>query len=114
MLESREVRDLTMLLAVLANTRDEISLAGVLRGEVDGVYPHVFGHFAQTQRMIRTDRWKLVHYPKVNRYQLFDLSSDPHELKDLSADPRHRSTVAELRGKLEAYLKQAGDPLTAE
>ena len=38
LLESREVRDLTMLLAVLANTRDEISLAGVLRSPLVGIH----------------------------------------------------------------------------
>ena len=38
LLESREVRDLTQLLAVVANTRDEISLAGVLRSPLAGVH----------------------------------------------------------------------------
>ncbi len=37
LLESREVRDLTGLLAVLANPEDEISLAGVLRSPLVGV-----------------------------------------------------------------------------
>ena len=87
------------------------SLRPVLCGEADSIYSHVFGHFRDTQRMIRTQRWKLIHYPKIKRYQLFDLSADPHELNDLSADPRRAAVLAELRAKLEAWQKEVGDPV---
>ncbi|NUQ63697.1 MAG: sulfatase-like hydrolase/transferase [Pirellulales bacterium] len=89
------------------------SLAPVIRGEKDSVYPFTVGYYGDTQRMIRTDRWKLIHYPKAGKLQLFDLQADPHETKNLAEDPRFRATVEELRAKLHAWLKEAGDPLAA-
>jgi hypothetical protein len=32
--------------------------------------------------MIR-EGWKLCWYPKIDRWQLFDVASGPHELNDL-------------------------------
>ncbi len=87
------------------------SLVRVLRGRTDRVYPCVFGHFANAQRMIRTDRWKLVYYPKNDKYQLFDLADDPYELKSLAGDPCHAAVLAELRAKLEAWQREVGDQL---
>lgn len=55
--------------------------------------------------MIRTDRWKLIYYSNVKRHQLFDLATDPHELKDLSNDPQHAAVRAELARKLDAWFK---------
>ncbi|MHC4405930.1 MAG: sulfatase-like hydrolase/transferase [Planctomycetota bacterium] len=89
------------------------SLMPVLRGEADAVYPHVFGYFRDVQRMIRTDRWKLVHYPKAERFQLFDLANDPHEVNNLAADPGRAAVFGDLKAKLEAWQREAGDPLAA-
>jgi arylsulfatase A-like enzyme len=87
------------------------SLVGVIRGKEKGVYPQVFGYFKDVQRMIRTDRFKLIHYPKIERYQLFDLRADPNELHDLSGDDGHKAVFAGLRKKLEAWQKEVDDPV---
>jgi arylsulfatase A-like enzyme len=87
------------------------SLVPVIRGQADSVYPEVFGHFRDVQRMIRTDRWKLIFYPKIGKYQLFDLINDPAEKENLADEPRHAQVLAELRAKLEAWQKEVGDPL---
>ncbi len=44
---------------------------------------------AETQRMIRDGRWKLVFYPHLSRFQLFDLDADPHEMRDLCESWRY-------------------------
>jgi len=85
------------------------SLVPVLRGEAGSIYPCVFGHYGNAQRMIRTDRWKLIYYPKIDKYQLFDLVNDPYELKNLAVGPCHATVLGELRGKLEAWQKEVGD-----
>lgn len=41
--------------------------------------------------------------------ELYDLKNDPHELKNLANDPRHRTKLLELRKKLDAWIKQTGD-----
>ncbi|QEG43190.1 Arylsulfatase [Roseimaritima ulvae] len=59
-----------------AGTRASIdgrSVVPVLRGDQDQVHKYVFGYFRDFQRMIRGERWKLIHYPQIDRYQLFDL-----------------------------------------
>ncbi|HEY7156944.1 MAG TPA: sulfatase/phosphatase domain-containing protein [Gemmataceae bacterium] len=76
------------------------SLAPVLAGKTTTLYPHVFGHFRDVQRMVRTERWKLIFYPKINKYQLFDLSRDPPEQRNLADDPRQAKVLAALRRKL--------------
>lgn len=87
------------------------SLVPVIRGEEDSVYPFIVGYFNGTQRMIRTDRWKLIHYPKADKLQLFDLQTDPYEVKNLADDRRQQDLVEHLRETLDAWLKDAGDPL---
>lgn len=87
------------------------SLAPVLVGRTKSVHPHVIGYFTNTQRAIRDDRWKLIWYPQAGRQQLFDLANDADELRDLAAASRHAGKVAELKGRLETWLKANGDPL---
>jgi arylsulfatase A-like enzyme len=60
--------------------------------------------------MIRTDRWKLVRYPKVDREQLFDPRQDPDELRDRIADEELRPVANELRVQLRAWLAEHGEP----
>jgi arylsulfatase A-like enzyme len=92
-------------------TVEAASFARVLRGEDDSIHDYVFGHFADSQRMIRGDRWKLIRYPQVDREQLFDLHEDPFELNDLSTDARHAEWLARLRAELAAWQERVGDPL---
>jgi arylsulfatase A-like enzyme len=92
---------------------DGASMARVLRGGEDRGHATIFGHYTDVQRMIRTDRWKLIRYPRIGREQLFDLAADPHETNDLAADPAHVGTLRALRADLEAHQKRLGDPLLA-
>ncbi|MBL9084505.1 MAG: sulfatase-like hydrolase/transferase [Planctomycetales bacterium] len=79
--------------------------------DAEGPYRELYGYFTNTQRMIRTDRWKLVRYPQVGRRQFFDLRADPDELNNLAEDKSHAATVKLLDAKLCAWLREQGDPL---
>ena len=61
--------------------------------------------------MVRTDRWKLINYPKIDRSQLFDLANDPAEQHDILSDPAHADVLADLRSRLLANQRAHGDPL---
>jgi choline-sulfatase len=93
---------------------DGRSLAPVLRGEKSEVHPFIVGYFQDSQRMIRKGNWKLCWYPKIDRWQLFDVASDPHELRDLIAEGSHQDRVITLRAKLLGWLKEHEDPLARQ
>ena len=42
----------------------------------------------EAQCAVRDDRWKLIVYPLINKTQLFDLRSDPLEIRDLAGRGR--------------------------
>jgi len=90
------------------------SLVPILRGENQSPRQFVVGYFGDAQRMIRTDQWKLIRYPKIRREQLFDILADPSEMHDLSADPAQAALISRLRGDLGAWLARHGDPLNPE
>jgi len=87
------------------------SFAGVLSRQTQVAHEHVFCYFRDKQRMVRDDRWKLIHYPHLDRWQLFDLRSDPLEMQDLAARPGHLDTKARLTALLRAEQQRAGDAL---
>jgi uncharacterized sulfatase len=41
--------------------------------------------------------------------ELYDLAADPHEQRNLAADPEHATRLAGLRGELDAWMKDQGD-----
>lgn len=88
---------------------DGKSLLPLLRGEESQIYPYSIGYFQDSQRMIREANWKLIWYPQIQRWQLFDLGNDPNELHDLSAEKSHTAVINDLRTKLFTWLKKNGD-----
>jgi len=48
-----------------------------------------------------------LHRPK---FELYDLEDDPHEVRNLAEDPRHRGTLDRMKAKLKAFQKQTKDP----
>ncbi len=87
------------------------SLIPLICGKETSIYDAVFSCFTDTQRMIRDERWKLVWYPKLNRYQLFDVVGDPDELHDKINDTEHATRIAAMKTSLDDWLKRNGDPL---
>jgi len=73
------------------------SLVPIIDGKEQKVRDALFAAYKDVQRMARDDRWKLLWYPKINRFQLFDLKNDPNELHDLADDPAHAGKLAEMK-----------------
>jgi arylsulfatase A-like enzyme len=46
--------------------------------------------------------------------ELYDTEADPHELRNLAADPAHASTLADLRGALDAWQQETADTTPAQ
>ena len=85
---------------------DGKSQVPVMQGKRDSMYEFVVGYFRDSQRMIRTNKWKLIQYPLVNRIQLFDLEADPWELANLADDPIHATTRNDMSKRLDQWLRQ--------
>ena len=43
--------------------------------------------------------------------QLYDLIFDPHEMNNLAGDPVMADLLAEMRGRLERWMRATDDPL---
>jgi len=48
-------------------------------------------------------------YHKRPAEELYDLTADPWELKNLADDPTHKDTLATLRADLDVWMKEQGD-----
>ncbi|UCC98859.1 MAG: sulfatase-like hydrolase/transferase [Phycisphaerales bacterium] len=44
------------------------------------------------------------------RFELYDLEDDPHEVRNLADDPKHRKILDEMKAKLRAFQKRTNDP----
>ncbi len=65
-------------------------------------------HFPYPQRMLRTDRHKLVVNPdSVN--ELYDLERDPHELQNVYELPENRELRTRMLTRLYRLLRERGD-----
>jgi len=64
-------------------------------------------------RGVRTAEWKYIRYPhgdgKADRHraELYNLKSDPQELKNLIADPNHADKVTELQAELTKLMRES-------
>jgi len=72
-------------------------------------YHHPSEHSVNKHYGVRTDRYKLIYFHDLNEWELFDLKTDPHELKSVYADPKYADTVASLKKELDHLRKDLGD-----
>jgi arylsulfatase A-like enzyme len=91
-----------------------VSLAGVLREGKPGTRDSVFSQLApdtknhQLQaRAVRSARYKYAHFSTgANPELLFDLDSDPGEMRNLTGDPAHREVLKIHREMLQMWKRR--------
>ncbi len=64
-----------------------------------------------TQWAVRTEDWKLIHYPGEEFGELYDLRNDPGEFDNLWADPGREAQRLEMERLLLDRIAQSRDPL---
>jgi len=86
---------------------------GRARNWRDAVYYHYYEfpavHSVPRQYGVRTDRYKLIYYYQLDEWELFDLASDPNEMRTVYDDPAYAPIVAELKAQLARLQAQYGD-----
>lgn len=88
---------------------DSRDLTPVMTGGKAGVREKIFLPFQDHQRAVRVGDWKLHQYPKINHTLLFDLKSDPHEMKNLAGDPAYAGRLKIMMTALKESQKEYGD-----
>jgi choline-sulfatase len=87
-----------------------LSLVPVMHGRRKTVRDTLFGVYQDVQRMIRTDTWKLIDYPRIGRVQLFEIGRDPDERNDLSTDARQAARVRQMAKRLAEWHRGLDRP----
>lgn len=90
------------------------SLSPLLNGETDRLHDAIYGSYTDEQRMIRTGEYKLIHYPKAGRNQLFNIKEDPWETRNLINDPSRADTANRLVRRLKELQAEVGDEMPLE
>jgi choline-sulfatase len=86
------------------------SLVPLITGEKQSLYDDLYGGYVHTQRMVRTDRWKLTLTPGAGEVQLFDVRDDPWEQHNVAGDPGNAKVITDLYARLLRWMKETGDP----
>jgi len=63
-------------------------------------YHYPQDHRVQPHYGLRTHKYKLIFFNKINQWELFDLEKDPHELKNVYADRAYAETVKKLKEEM--------------
>lgn len=102
--------------AVIPENLDGRSLAPIWNGKAERVRNTLFLAYRDLQRAVRDEQFKLIRYPKINKTQLFDLRSDPDEMRDLSRNSAQSGRIDRMMNELRRWQKELGDttPLSVE
>ncbi len=90
------------------------SLVPLITGEQSKLYDSIYGAYREYQRMVRTERYKLIRYPHVGAVQLFDLKTDPWELYNLAEAPAQQNVLRRLDRELDRWMRETRDPLAGK
>jgi arylsulfatase A-like enzyme len=89
------------------------SLLPLFRGDTSGWRTAILTEYFKDQnyqhppwRSIRTDHWKLIHYPGEPTFdELYDVKTDPHEMKNVIKNPSAAESLKELQAELDRQWK---------
>ena len=72
----------------------------------DAAFTMVVRGARNSGRSIRTDRWRYIAWNDgAAGDELYDHDADPQEMRNLAADPRHATVVAEMKARLKQFAQ---------
>ncbi len=93
------------------DTMEAITMLPAMKGEAWDGRPYVYAEQAKDgilthadfMTMVRSDRWKIVHFLDEPYGQLFDMKNDPQEVNNLWDCPDHQSAKQEMLAELREW-----------
>ncbi len=87
------------------------SLLPLIRGKTKRPYNAIYGAYLDLQRSVKQDGYKLILYPKIAKARLYNVSEDPHEMRDLAEEPASKPVMKRLFAELVKLQRETGDAL---
>jgi len=76
----------------------------------DSLYYHYYefpgAHSVRRHYGVRTERYKLIHFYRKQEWELFDLATDPDEMRNEYGNPNYGETLSMLKGELDRLRAQ--------
>jgi arylsulfatase A-like enzyme len=72
-------------------------------------YYHPGHHNVAAHYGVRTDRYKLIYFNKLNQWELYDLRKDPLETRNIYADPASAGLANKLKAEMYRLKKELKD-----
>ena len=77
------------------------SLVPLIEGKREKQYDYIYGAYEpDSQRAFISGDYKMIFYPRIDTYRLYNLDTDPMEMNDLAEDPKYNGKLAELKSAL--------------
>ncbi|HBO43917.1 MAG TPA: sulfatase [Planctomycetaceae bacterium] len=75
------------------------------------VYYHYYAQAGLPENYgVRTSRYKLIRYPDLDLWELFDLQSDPEEIRNLYGQEEYAELSAQLKAELHRLRREYQEP----
>ena len=72
-------------------------------------YYHPGHHNVAAHYGIRTERYKLIYFNKLDQWEMYDLQKDPHEMRNVYNDRAYARIVSQLKTRLYGLKKDLRD-----
>ena len=72
-------------------------------------YYHPGHHNVAAHYGVRTTRYKLIYFHKLNQWELYDLQKDPGEMRNVYSEPSSAKTLESLKKELDRLKKEMKD-----
>ena len=89
---------------------DGSDLRGVWERGDEGPRDVLYTVYEDIHRSVRQGPWKLIHYPRLDRQQLFNLRDDPHEMNDLSGHAEQAERLSSMMAIMVEQHEAFDDP----
>lgn len=75
----------------------------------EAVYYRYYDRHIEPHYGIRTGKYKLIYFPRLREYEMFDLEKDQHEMNNVYDDPTYFEKANLIKGDLKRIKESYGD-----